>query len=138
MLARNTAFLASIYTHDGDPWAYAWYYIAGGIDASGYMVGLIYTTATTIQDSNDYTSSNVTWQKSADSGNTYTDVTHGGRNTLLFGTSSLKPGSSTVYKAETQLTIADLELADYALYRIKATGTDGTIYSRDFDFSKPT
>ncbi len=136
MLVRNTAFLSIIYTVDGDPIVYTIGLSRGVPGATGYVEGYVYTTAASIQDGNNYTSANVTWQRSTDGGGTFSDISHGSDNTLYFGTSSSYSGSLNI--AHTKVTIANLESTDYGLYRIKATGTDGTVYSNTQDFSNPT
>ena len=133
MLVRNTAFISLIYTHDGDPIAYAHSYSRGVPDSTGWMKAFVYTTASSIS------ASNVTWQKSTNGGESYADAATTGHYGVTYSSSAYKSGSSTIYQADTVLTITNLEDADYGLYRIKATGTDGTVYSQwSFDFSNPS
>lgn len=135
MLGRRTSLVALIYEPDVAPNAFASSYSLGVIGASGYMIGYVF------RGNNTYTSSTVVWEKSADGGDTFTTVSDGGDNAIVYDDIVVYGASSSRYRGRTTLTISNLENGDYGLYRIKAiddsSGDTLTSYSQNFDFSNP-
>ena len=135
MLGRRTSLVALIYEPDVAPNAFASSYSLGVIGASGYMIGYVF------RGNNTYTSSTVVWEKSADGGDTFTTVSAGGDNAIVYDDIVVYGAASSRYRGRTWLTISNLENGDYGLYRIKAiddsSGDTLTSYSENFDFSNP-
>jgi len=135
MLGRRTSLVALIYEVDVAPVAFASSYSRGAIGATGYMIGYVY------RGNNTYTSSTVVWEKSVDGGDTFTTVSAGGDNAIVYDDIAVYGASSSRYRGRTTLTISNLENGDYGLYRIKAiddsSGDTLTSYSQNFDFSNP-
>jgi hypothetical protein len=100
------------------------------------MIGYVF------RGNNTYTSSTVVWEKSADGGDTFTPVSAGGHNAIVYDDIVVYGASNSRYRGRTALTISNLENSDYGLYRIKAiddsSGSTLTSYSQNFDFSNPT
>jgi hypothetical protein len=135
MLGRRTSLIALIYEPDVAPHAFASSYSRGAVGASGYMIGYVF------RGNNTFTSSTVIWEKSADSGETFTTVAAGGDNAITYTDIVVYGASSSRYRGKTVLTISNLENSDYGLYRVKAiddsSGETLTHYSKNFDFSNP-
>ena len=131
MLARRTSFIALIYDPGDGVYALRSAMSLGVIGASGQMIGYVYMNTST------YSSATITWQKSADSGETFSDVTHAGDNAIVYDDVVVYGSETGRYRGRTYLTISNLEVADYALYRIKAEYGGDTHYSKTFDFSNP-
>ena len=136
MLGRRTSLIALIYEPNEAPNAFASSYSLGVIGASGYMIGYVF------RGNNIYTSSTVVWEKSADGGDTFTPVSTGGDNAIVYDDIVVYGASNSRYRGRTTLTISNLENSDYGLYRIKAiddsSGSELISYSQNFDFSNPT
>jgi len=131
MLARRTSFIALIYDPGDGVFAHTSSISRGVVGSSGYMVGYVFMNTST------YDSTTITWQKSADSGATFTPVTHGGDNAIVYDDVVVYGTETGRYRGRTTLTISNLEVADYALYRIKAEHGGETHHSNTFDFSNP-
>ena len=131
MLARRTSFIALIYDPGSGVFAHASSISRGVIGESGYMIGHVY------MDTSTYDNTTITWQKSTDSGETFTTVTHGGDNSIVYDNVVVYGSETGRYRGRTWLTISNLENSDYALYRIKAEYGGDTHHSGTFDLSNP-
>tara|TARA_Y100001938_G_C8041110_1_gene406164 strand:+ start:639 stop:1037 length:399 start_codon:yes stop_codon:yes gene_type:complete len=131
MLARRTSFIALIYDPGDGVFAHASYISRGVIGESGYMIGYVYMNTST------FDSTTITWQKSTDSGVSFSTVTHGGDNSIVYDDVVVYGSETGRYRGRTSLTINNLENSDYALYRIKAEHGGDTHHSGTFDFSNP-
>jgi len=133
MLGRRTAFVALVHEPGVLPYAFASSLARGVVGATGYMIGYVY------KNNNTYDSATVIWEKSTDSGVTFSVVSDDGVDIdIAYTDILLRDGSTVRYSGKTVLTIANLESSDYGLYRIKAVHGSNSSYSKhNFDFSNP-
>jgi len=135
MLGRRTSLVALIYEPKVAPLAVVASYVLGAVGSTGSMTGYVFRGDST------HTSATVVWEKSTDSGETFTAVTHGGTAAISYVEMSAYGASSSRYRGKTYLIIGPLVSGDYGLYRIKAidssSGATLTAYSENFDFSNP-
>lgn len=132
MISRRTSFVSLVYEEDHDPIVGGSYFmIRAAVGADGEMGGYVLSTESDIS-----TSDIVTWQKSNDDGASFTDISITGNKSLIWGGQSFHSGSLNIELVA--LRITNVTLDDYGMYRYKATGSDGTAFSRTFDFTSPS
>ena len=133
MLGRRTSFVALVHEPGALPYAFTSSFARGVVGATGYMIGYVY------KNNNTYDSATVIWEKSTDSGVTFSVVSDDGVDIdIAYTDILLRDGSTVRYSGKTVLTIANLESSDYGLYRIKAVHGSNSSYSKhNFDFSNP-
>jgi len=134
MLGRRTSFVALVHEPGALPVAFASSISRGVVGSTGYMIGYVYKNEGT------FDATTVIWEKSTDSGSSFTVVTATpSDNTITYTDVLANYGSiSGRYRGKTVLTIANLESTDYGLYRIKAVHGSNSSYSKhNFDFSNP-
>ena len=121
MLARRTAFIATI--HDDTVAPLAAFHVGrfNQIGETGYIKMYVYKTSGT------YDASNCVWEKSSDDGVTFSVVSATSNIELTYFDVDLYGAANQKYKGTTMMNILELTHGDHGLYRVKAE--EGTAFS---------